>query len=146
MFEKILIPVDGSPHGKRAVEVAVELARCHESSVFLLHVIRDFSLPKEILEMMQAGEITASREQILRDSADIILGNAKQQFEVAGLSNITTTCLMGDPASKILEYGAEQGVDLIVIGHRGLGPTPGLLGGVARKLVNMTEISVLIAT
>jgi nucleotide-binding universal stress UspA family protein len=53
---------------------------------------------------------------------------------------------MGDPASKILEYAAEQGVDLIVIGHRGLGPTSGLLGSVARKLVNMTDVSVLIAT
>ena len=81
MFNKILIPVDGSPHGKRAVEIAVELARCHQSSVLLLHVIRDFSLPKEILEMMQAGEITASREQILRDSADIILTNAQRRFE-----------------------------------------------------------------
>jgi nucleotide-binding universal stress UspA family protein len=146
MFEKILVPVDGSPHCKHAIERAVELARCYGASVFLLHVIRDFSLPKEILEMMQAGEITASREQILRDSAEIILGNARQRFETAGVSDITTKCLMGDPASKILEYAAEQGVDLIVIGHRGLGPTSGLLGGVARKLVNMTHVSVLIAT
>jgi nucleotide-binding universal stress UspA family protein len=37
-------------------------------------------------------------------------------------------------------------VDLIVLRHRGLGPNEGLLGGVARKLVNMTEISVLIVT
>ena len=41
MFERILIPVDGSKHGRRAVEMAIELAKCHESSVFLLHVIRD---------------------------------------------------------------------------------------------------------
>lgn len=146
MFEKILVPVDGSAHSRRAVEMAVALAGCHESSVFLLHIVRDFSLPKEILEMMQAGEITASREQILRDSANIILGNAQKQFEAAGLSKVTTKCLMGDPASKILEYAEENGVDLILIGHRGLGPTSGLLGGVARKLVNMTNTSVLIAT
>jgi nucleotide-binding universal stress UspA family protein len=146
MFEKILIPVDGSPHGKRAVEMAVELAKCHNSSVLLLHVIRDFSLPKEILEMMQAGEITASREQILRDSADIILEKAEKAFEAGEVSDIRTECVMGDPASKILEYATENGVDLIVLGHRGLGPHEALLGGVARKIVNMTTISCLIAT
>jgi nucleotide-binding universal stress UspA family protein len=53
---------------------------------------------------------------------------------------------LGDPASEILEYAGQHGVDLIVIGHRGLGPTRDLLGGVARKLVNMTSVSVLIAT
>jgi hypothetical protein len=37
-------------------------------------------------------------------------------------------------------------VDLIVLGQRGLGPHEGLLGGVARKIVNMTQISCLIAT
>ena len=43
--------------------------------------------------------------------------------------------------------GRQKGVDLIVIGHRGLGPGGGLLGGVvARKLVNMISISCLVAT
>ena len=43
--------------------------------------------------------------------------------------------------------GRQKGVDLIVIGHRGLGPDGGLLSGVvARKLVNMTSISCLVST
>jgi nucleotide-binding universal stress UspA family protein len=46
----------------------------------------------------------------------------------------------------MLEYAAQNEVDLIVIGQRGLGPSPGLLGGVARKLLNMTNASVLVAT
>jgi nucleotide-binding universal stress UspA family protein len=37
-------------------------------------------------------------------------------------------------------------VALIVLGHRGLGPHGGLLGSVARKLVNMTDISCLVVT
>lgn len=146
MFEKLLVPVDGSPHARCAVDMAVELATCHGSRVYLLHVIRDLSLPKEILEMMAAGEVTASRSQILRDSADIILGNAREKFEAAGLEEVETECLIGDPATKILEYASEKDVDLILLGHRGLGPTDGLLGGVARKIVNKTNVSCLIAT
>jgi nucleotide-binding universal stress UspA family protein len=96
--------------------------------------------------MIQAGEVTASRMEILQDSAQIILDNARKKFGEAGLTDVQGEYVMGDPASKILEYGEAQGVDLIVIGHRGLGPGGGLLGGVARKLVNITSISCLIAT
>jgi nucleotide-binding universal stress UspA family protein len=145
MFGKILVPVDGSEYAKRAVETAVELAGCHGSSVYLLHVIRDLVLPKEIVAMIRAGEVTESRMQILQDSADMILDNAQRAFEQAGISDIKRDCLLGDPAARILEHAQANGIDLIVLGHRGLGPTQGLLGGVARKLVNMTKISVLIA-
>lgn len=146
MFEKILVPVDGSEHGRRATEMAIDLAKCHGSSIFLLHVIRDLSLPKEIMAMIKAGEVTQSRMEILQDSAEIILDSARGRFEEAGITDVQGEYIVGNPASKILEYAGQNGVDLIVIGHRGLGPTEGLLGGVARKLVNMTNVSVLIAT
>jgi nucleotide-binding universal stress UspA family protein len=146
MFDRILVPVDGSKHSQSAVDTAVELAKCYDSSLFLLHVIPDLSLPKEILDMIRAGEVTQSRLEILQDSAEIILNNAHKAFEAAGLTEVKSEYVLGDPASKILEYAAQNDVNLIVIGHRGLGPTSGLLGGVARKLVNMTTMSVLIAT
>lgn len=146
MFEGVLVPVDGSPHANRAVEVAIELAKCHGSVIHLLHAIRDLSLPKEILDMIQAGEITAGRLQILQDSAEIILNNALERCKQAGLSNIHKKVVMGDPATKMLEYAEQNGIDLIVIGQQGLQPNPGLLGGVVRKLVNMTPISCLIVT
>ena len=145
MFERILVPVDGSRHARYAVETAVELAKHHGSFVFLLHVIRDLSLPKEILAMVRAGEVTESRMEILQDSAEIILDNAREKFTAAGLTDVKSEYVMGDPATRILEYGEQNGVDLIVLGHRGLGPGGGLLGSVARKLLNITIISCLIA-
>jgi len=146
MFEKILVPVDGSPYARRAVAMAADLAHCHGSTVFLLHVIRDLSLPQEILSMIRSGEITESRFEILEDSAEIILDNARQQLAAAGLADFQSEYVLGDPATRILEYAQQIGADLVVIGHRGLGPSDGLLGGVARKIVNRTTISVLIAT
>ena len=144
MFEKLLVPVDGSECANRAVDTAVEIAKCHGSAVLLLHVVRDLSLPKEILEMISTGEITASRMQILQDSADIILGKAREKFERAGLGAVSSQCIMGDPAVEILKYAEQNGANLIVLGHQGLGPNGGLLGGVARKLVNMARISCLV--
>jgi nucleotide-binding universal stress UspA family protein len=146
MFKKVLVPIDGSPHARRAVEAAVDLAGRYQARVYLLHVIRNLSLPVEIMEMIQAGEITESRREVLENSAEIILANAREHFEAAGLTDVTSDYVIGDPASKMLEYAGQNGVDLIVLGHRGLGPQGGLLGGVARKLLNMTMISCLIVT
>jgi nucleotide-binding universal stress UspA family protein len=94
--------------------------------------------------MIKAGEITESRREILEDSADIILGNAKERFREAGFSDVAGEHITGDPASKIAEYAEKKDVDLIVIGHSGLS-TPGpLLGGVARKLTNISKTSCLV--
>jgi nucleotide-binding universal stress UspA family protein len=146
MYQKLLVPLDGSEHSARAVEAAIEVAKCVGASVDLIHVIRDLSLPKEIRAMIASGEITAPRMQILQDSADIILDKARARFEAAGIESIKATALMGDPADKILQYAAENGIDLIVLGQRGLAPHENLLGGVARKLVNMTRVACLIVT
>jgi nucleotide-binding universal stress UspA family protein len=144
MFKRILVPVDGSKHSDQAVDAAIDLAKHYQASVFLLHVIRDFALPKEIMEMIKAGDITESRRQILENSAEIILDDARGRLDKAGLSAVTSEYLTGDPASKIADYAEEKDVDLIVIGHSGLS-TPGpLLGGVARKLTNISQTSCLV--
>lgn len=90
--------------------------------------------------MISSGEITASRMQILQDSANIILDQARREFEAAGVGEVRSECLVGDPASTILDYAEEHEIGLIVLGQRGLNPRGGMLGGVARKLVNMTTI------
>ena len=94
--------------------------------------------------MIARGEVTESRMEILQDSAEIILQNAYERFQAAGFTQVKSDFVVGDPASRILEYAENNGVDLIVIGHRGLGTEAGFLGSVVRKLVNMTKISCLV--
>ena len=144
MFKKILVGVDGSRQSNRAVEVAADLAQRYQAAVLLLHVIRNLSLPPEILEMIARGEVTASRMELLQDSAEIILENAREKFAQAGVADIQTEYRIGSPAATIVEYAQEKGVDLIVIGKRGISSDVDMLGGVARKLVNITPISCLI--
>jgi nucleotide-binding universal stress UspA family protein len=107
-------------------------------------VILDEPLPKELLKMIVKGEITESRVEILRDSAEIILQDAQEKLHQAGVTEDKCEYIMGDPASKILEYAENIGADLIVIGHRGLGTQVNFLGSVTRKLVNITRVACLI--
>jgi nucleotide-binding universal stress UspA family protein len=144
MFQRILVPVDGSRYSRRAVEAAIEMAKCYQASVFLIHVIRDWSVPKEIMAMIKSGEITESRREILEDSAEIILGNAREKFEQAGLSDIKTEYVVGDPASTIVEYAKQHSVDLILIGHRGVSTHGNMIGSVARNLTNIAPVSCML--
>ncbi|MDX1520409.1 MAG: universal stress protein [Anaerolineae bacterium] len=144
MFDKILVAVDGSEYSNHAVNTAANLAKIHNSSVLLLHVIRDWALPKEIEAMILAGEITASRLEVLRDSGQIILDKAKEKFEAGGILDIKSEILEGSPATKIVDYAEENEVDLIILGHRGLGSAREMLGSISNKVSNLTKISCLI--
>lgn len=145
MFKKILVGVDGSRHSDRAVETAIDLAKQNEAEVLLLHVIRNLSLPQELLEMIAKGEVTESRMELLQDSADIILESAKKKCAQAELQNVSGEYLIGSPASTLARYAEEHGVDLIVTGHQGISSeSPEILGGVVKKLTNISKISCLI--
>ncbi len=98
------------------------------------------------MAMIQAGEVTESRLEIMQDSAEIILSSAQKRCEDAGLSVATAEYVSGDPAKQIAAYAVAHEADLIVIGHSGLESEvhPNLLGGVARKLLNITEVSCLV--
>lgn len=146
MYKKILVPVDGSKYADVAIDTAVNLAQRYRADIVLLHVIRNLSLPQEILDMIAAGEITASRMELLQDSAEIILSTAAERLKAAGFTRVQRETVVGGPATQILKYAQHHHIDLIVIGYRGLGPhADALLGSVARKLVNTSTISCLIA-
>jgi nucleotide-binding universal stress UspA family protein len=146
MFQKILIGVDGSEHSNRAVDAAIDLAQHYQTSVILMHVIRNMQLPKEIEAMIAAGEVTESRMEILQDSAELILDRAEKKFQQAGVSSETVSreVLKGDPASTLANYAENHAIDLIIIGFHGLDADPRLLGSVARKLSNISTVSCLI--
>lgn len=146
MFKRILVAVDGSANARRALRATADLAQRYQSEILLLHVIRSFALPRELIEMIKAGEVTASRQEILENSAQIILENAQEELAEADITRVSGTFVTGDPATQIVAHAQENAVDLIVIGHRGLESEAGhtLLGDVARKVANIANTHVLI--
>ena len=45
MIKKVLVPVDGSPHSGKAVELASDLASKYEAEIVLLHVLLRGHMP-----------------------------------------------------------------------------------------------------
>ena len=144
MFKKLLVAVDGSSHSIKAVKVAAELAHQLKSCIVILHVIRDLPLPKEIQEMIQAGEVTESRLEILKTSAEIIFERARKIAGEERVTQIETEIREGDPATEIVAAAQNPHADLIIMGTQGLSELKSMfMGSVTRKVNNLSPIHFL---
>jgi nucleotide-binding universal stress UspA family protein len=116
MYKKILIATDGSATAAHAAEIGADLAKNVKASVVLVHV----GDPKR-------------GEKVLADAAKAIGGKPQ------------TVTVEGDPADKILEVAENDGVDLIVVGNKGMtGAKRFLLGSVPNQISHHAPCNVLI--
>lgn len=139
-FERILVPVDGSPGARAATRTAAELARAFGGEIVLLHVSNEPTLIGSMGAMEVPGELLAVYDEmsarILDESARIV--------EAHGLGGETIS-VAGDAAATILEVATAKDVDVIVLGHRGLSRVERfLLGSVSQKVVHHADCGVLL--
>ena len=140
-FQKILIGYDGSEASKKALQKAIELAKLTNGELHIVGVVRpfefaavDFILPEEIEEYEK--EEVSKEEKYLREALDIARGE--------GVDAITKV-LEGEPAEELMDYADNNGCDLIVVGHRGVGGFKRMiLGSTASNLVKYAKQSVLV--
>ncbi len=140
MFRKILVGYDGSEHAKKALNVAIDLAKQVGSELHIITVIDIFSInslidapiPKEVIEN-------------LTNRAHVVNKEAVEISSSKGVAKVKSVVIQGDPASMIVKYAAENGIDLIVIGSRGLSTFKRiLLGSVSISVVRDSKVPILI--
>lgn len=145
MFKKLCVASDGSSSSQRAVAAAAELAKKIDAQLLLLHVIREMKVPDELKRYIKAGSLGEPRHEALQGVGEEILSQCSAIATEAGLSNVKSKILDGDPARSIVKEARSSGVDLIVLGTRGLGKVEGMfIGSVSRKIADISDISVLI--
>ena len=141
MIKKILVPVDGSVHSKKALEFACELAKKFESELHLLHVVQ----PPISTQTMGVGTsvvTTEFRRQDLEEIGRNVITAAKQIASDHDCKNVETQIEAGLPAHHILDSAKKHNADLIVMGSRGLTDIAGLLlGSVSHKVTHLAECS-----
>jgi nucleotide-binding universal stress UspA family protein len=140
LFQKILVPVDFSPHAFAALRLAAELAKIHESVLCLLHVddLIVYTLP-EGMPLYDAVTL-ASLRQKLNNS----LGRAKEEALALGVRQIETKLAEGTPYREIVRVAEEWGAQLIVMGTHGRsGFAHLLLGSVAERVVRKAPCAVM---
>jgi nucleotide-binding universal stress UspA family protein len=147
MFRNILVPVDGSGHAHKAVEVAGDLASKYGARVTVLHVLRSEPIgigPEKFKALVGAERISAVAEQFLREVAQRFVDQEADFLMKKGLNNVGRTVESGDPASKIVGHARDHMVDLIVMGSRGMTDLKDLmLGSVSHKVAQLAPCTCL---
>ena len=147
MFTHLLVAVDGSEHGKRAVLAAADLGQRYGAKLTLMHVLThtgSLAVPKELEAFSKLEHIRVTERDIIENAGNEILREAERTARKSGAKNCQTLLKTGDPATNISDYVKKNGVDLIVMGRRGLGDLTGLLlGSVSHKVAQATDCSCL---
>jgi len=142
MYDRILIPVDGSSMSINAAEEGIKLAGIMGSSVSFLYII-DLS----ILSIPDAETGIANAEVIrkgFRDQGETIMGRLKAGAENKGIS-AGTMMREGDVHEEILSAAREVKADLIVMGTHGRrGLNRLILGSVAESVARRAGCAVLL--
>ena len=138
MYERILVPTDGSAGVERAIEQAVALASVHGASihaVFIVNTANFASLPRETS--------WEGVSDMLREDGKEALERVREIAERRSVP-IETGLIEGTPSKEIVRYATEEGCDLIVMGTHGRGGIDRLLlGSVAERVVRTSDAPVL---
>ena len=143
MFNKILVPVDGSETAHLALDKAGALAKSFGSQVVLLTVIEPF--PALTMSEMDLGIAQQQYAQIAQQQADTTLLKASAAMQALGV-HAQEMRLEGVSAWRGIVDAAENlGADLIVMGSHGRkGVQKLLLGSVTQQVVSHAARSVLV--
>jgi nucleotide-binding universal stress UspA family protein len=136
----IVVGVDFSDAGERALGVAIGLAQRAQAKLFLFHALE---IPLPLFEPY-AVSLPADFVGEARKSAQEKLAKAEERARAAGL---TVSSRLGEmpAAASVSDYAREVGADWIVVGTHGYtGLKHVLLGSVAERTVKESPCSVLV--
>lgn len=142
MYEKILVPIDGSESSARALQHAQKIAELTGGKITLFHVMH---FPAQLETYSgKLGEAYYLMKDRIKEHAQEILEKAKENLS-AGSIAFTEKTVWGEPANEIIQEAEQGNYDLIVIGSRGLGEIKSwLLGSVSQRVVRHCKRPVLL--
>lgn len=133
MYEKILIPLDGSKAAEMVIPYAQEVATKLSSQTILVSVFEPVPTDLERLHQTYLERITEQVQHQLKD------------WEPKKEARVQSRVLMGKPADEILRHADENDVGLIAMTSRGSSVRgPWLLGNIAAKVLRATTKPVLL--
>ena len=138
---KILVPVDGSAHARKALDY---LARHRGQfidghSLVVVHVCP--GVPGHVARHLRKGLIA----DYYAEEAAKVIEPVKARLAEHGIADFTIECRHGRAAQEILKLAAASGADMVVLGTHGHGLFGrALLGPVATRVLGRSGIAVLL--
>ena len=145
MFTKILVATDGSDHANHALKYAIESAVKWDAKLVILSVIppvRPIIPDPDELFLTYTSEFDNRLESSYKRILDAAVNTAvKSHPDIKAEARLEK----GRPANIIVDVAKSEGVDLIVMGSRGLGGITGsILGSTSQAVVHSCTCPILI--
>lgn len=115
MYQRILVPVDGSQGALNALEHAARLQQDNDAQLLLLCVFKHHSLFEASLSMVRPNDVQLP-DDALKEYASSVADQAKQLATKAGARNVRAFVKGGRPSRAIIRFAKDNNVDLIVMG------------------------------
>lgn len=153
LFEKVLVPVDGSEHSTRALDAAVQIAKKFKGKVTLLHIysvdVRPVIMPEPTTALPQGMPMISSAEisKIVENARQVgkgILSDGEQKAKAEGVQ-FESLLVEGHVVQEIIRTAKEGNFGLIVIGARGRSKIRELLlGSTTDGVIHHVSLPVLV--
>lgn len=151
LFRRILVAVDGSESSGRASQVALDLAEKYRSELFVLHAFTAPTSPY-LSTFPSMSPPTPSQAEIdayyayARKAALGVVGATASEAKKRRLSvKPEVREAVSSIVETIVDYAANEKIDLIVIGTRGLGGFKKILiGSVSSGVITHAQCPVLV--
>jgi nucleotide-binding universal stress UspA family protein len=143
MYERIVVPLDGSDLAERAMATAEGLSRALGAPLHLVRVVDYFSTTfNHIYGGMVESEAIAMQVEHERTMAQAYLEDVAGSLQHRGLE-VTTEVRHGVPVQELCD-SVQQGDVLVIASHGRSGVARWFLGSVAEEMTRRATVPVLL--
>jgi nucleotide-binding universal stress UspA family protein len=136
MYDRILLPTDGTAGIEDVVRHAASLAETHDSEIHALYVVDTARFATLPADMTWEG-VT----DMLQEEGDLALQAVDRLVDDVPVEEAIAE---GRPSAEIVEYAATHDCDVVVMGTHGRGGIDRLLlGSVAEEVIRASRIPVV---
>ena len=136
-FDRILVAIDGSEGGQRALSKAIELAQVTGASLSAFAV--EGPLPAYAATIGEVDDVKREKDSFF----GAVAASAQEQAEAAGVE-LHVEVRAGHAAELITRYARDIDADLVVVGHKGHFLNDYLLGSTADRVAHHAHCPVMI--
>jgi nucleotide-binding universal stress UspA family protein len=143
MYEKILVPLDGSDFAEKALDHAIKLANAFNSDLFLVQVVMTpiaVAVPYDI--SYQYNE--EFRETAMNEAYKYLNSISARLHDDFG-TRLHTKVIEGNVVESLLDYSNFQSIDLIVMATHGRsGFSRWVFGSVAESMLRAADCPIFL--
>jgi len=152
LYERILVPFDGSKFAKKALDEAIKIAQNMDGVLYLCTVVTVSNVipPGSLMGLVKNTSAKELRSKLIKSAkieAERTLNyQASVYCKSKGVKAYYNIIINGNIAEEILKIAKQKLADIIVIGSQGLHGIGRIktLGSVSRKVSELADCAVLI--